>query len=480
MAKAIEAKQQNIHAYVKDMFIKSLEKGDIPWSSTFISTAKPPMNFVRSLEPSAVNRGRYSGINLWIKSIVSKIEGLDSPYWLTPRDVANLGGTVDEEKRNNATTLTHFFRPMTVEEMKGLRKEYGEYYTCDAWRTNGSAASALLEVRNDNKEIYSCGNDFDLNTLTGAFWATRNKSAITKLGFEPVLCDNTEFEPLYSVGRERDRGGRSLLSNSKPEFLGEDSELEGVYWLDRSSVAINADAVLGIPALDQANEALNKLVEVPPTSTEAIDAVIESIDRGFGAEVVNRGNQPRYNTAKDQIIMPDISKYVAKAGVENSDKGKANYYFDLLHELVHSTGHADRIDRLNRQSKDGEDSYAFEELVAEMSASMIAVELGLDKYVKLELSEGYIQGWIKRIEGTKDPKFIVQAASKAEQAVNWIKYGQKYAQDESQDLVSAKALRAETRGEDTTVDLDKPAVAAKPSAVATPTKVTPPKIGRGI
>ena len=95
-----------------------------------------------------------------------------------------------------------------------------------------------------------------------------------------------------------------------------------------------------------------------------------------------------------------------------------DYYSTQFHELVHSTMHEDR---LNRPTADnwGDEVYAKEELVAEMGAGMICGVIGITLAPKHEDNEAaYIASWLKKLNS--DPKLVVQAASKAQQAADYI------------------------------------------------------------
>jgi len=87
----------------------------------------------------------------------------------------------------------------------------------------------------------------------------------------------------------------------------------------------------------------------------------------------------------------------------------------LLHEMGHSTGHRSCLARDmsgGRFSKE----YAFEELIAEMSAVFSSVDLGLD--LKCDLDDkfyenhvAYLQCWLSRLENNPDELFVAAAAA---------------------------------------------------------------------
>lgn len=138
----------------------------------------------------------------------------------------------------------------------------------------------------------------------------------------------------------------------------------------------------------------------------------QAIIEGYkGAPIVkHEGSRAFYRPSTDGINMPPKEAFVKETA----------YYTTLFHEFGHSTGHKDRLDRTGDglgKAAFGSGSYSKEELVAEMSASMLAGHAGiLDDTI--EQSAAYIQSWRQRL--SKDPKLVVQAAGKAQKAVDHI------------------------------------------------------------
>ena len=95
------------------------------------------------------------------------------------------------------------------------------------------------------------------------------------------------------------------------------------------------------------------------------------------------------------------------------------YYSTLFHELSHSTGHKDRLAResLTAKAKFGTTKYGKEELIAEMGATFLCSEAGIEN-TTIDNSAAYIDNWLKRLR--KDANLIVQVASQAQKAVDYI------------------------------------------------------------
>lgn len=97
----------------------------------------------------------------------------------------------------------------------------------------------------------------------------------------------------------------------------------------------------------------------------------------------------------------------------------------MFHEMVHSTGHKTRLDRLESGAAAafGGTEYSKEELVAEIGSAMILGRTGIETSDTIRNNAGYIQHWLSVLKN--DSKFIVSAASKAEKAVEYIYNGNK-------------------------------------------------------
>lgn len=96
------------------------------------------------------------------------------------------------------------------------------------------------------------------------------------------------------------------------------------------------------------------------------------------------------------------------------------YYSTTFHELTHSTGHKNRLDRLKsgQNAAFGSENYSKEELVAEIGSASIMNLLGIETKKTFRNSAAYIQNWLQVLKN--DSKFIVSAAGRAEKAVNYI------------------------------------------------------------
>ncbi len=92
------------------------------------------------------------------------------------------------------------------------------------------------------------------------------------------------------------------------------------------------------------------------------------------------------------------------------------YYSTLAHEHTHWTASAARCDR-QLGKRFGDNAYAAEELIAELGAAFTCAHLSLSTEPREDHAQ-YIQSWLKVLKA--DSKAIFTAASKAQQACDWL------------------------------------------------------------
>ncbi|MEI6856244.1 zincin-like metallopeptidase domain-containing protein [Psychrilyobacter sp.] len=157
----------------------------------------------------------------------------------------------------------------------------------------------------------------------------------------------------------------------------------------------NANDIEGIPELkketklEKTNEELNDLISNLKKSSEC-EIKEEKQDRAY------------YSSLQDIIVLPPQEVFVSQE----------QYLGTMLHEMGHSTGHPDRLNR-SLGNGFGSVDYAKEELRAEISAIFSQKELGIDlKTEHIDNHSAYINSWIEVLKN--DPNEIYKASSDAE------------------------------------------------------------------
>lgn len=142
------------------------------------------------------------------------------------------------------------------------------------------------------------------------------------------------------------------------------------------------------------------------TEIERIEAAEEII-----ANYPNRPHIQYGEAAAWYRVTDDLVNLPPKDLFENADE----FYATAFHELGHSTGHPDRLDRLE-PAFFGSHTYGREELVAEMTAAFLAAEAGIE--TTHQNNAAYLASWIKTIG--EDVKAVVVAAGQAQKAADHV------------------------------------------------------------
>lgn len=155
-----------------------------------------------------------------------------------------------------------------------------------------------------------------------------------------------------------------------------------------------------------------KPVTLPATPAEAdaaADAIVQDYLTREGVKFQHvEGNRAFYRPSDDSVTIPERKQFASTS----------EFYSTIFHELTHSTGHAKRLDRLNKTACFGSAEYSKEELVAEIGAATLVNHVGLETASSFRNSAAYVQSWLKALKN--DKRLIVSATGKAEKAVKLI------------------------------------------------------------
>lgn len=153
-----------------------------------------------------------------------------------------------------------------------------------------------------------------------------------------------------------------------------------------------------------------KLKEVEPI--EAAEKIKEEYKIREGIRIDEMvTNEAYYNPTRDYIKVPCKEQY----------KNIEEFYSTVFHEIVHSTGHKSRLDRMGSGASlasFGSEDYSKEELIAEIGSTTLLNILGIETKKSFRNSAAYIQNWLQILRN--DTKFIVSASGKAEKAIKYI------------------------------------------------------------
>ncbi|WP_300720620.1 zincin-like metallopeptidase domain-containing protein [uncultured Brachyspira sp.] len=161
------------------------------------------------------------------------------------------------------------------------------------------------------------------------------------------------------------------------------------------SVVFNAEQCEGLPAYKE------KLITFNP-----IERAQEILDNS-GAKIIHKKqNEAFYNIVTDTITLP----------LKEQFQSPEAYYRCALHELGHWTAHEKRNNR-DLSGGFGSESYAREELVAEITSFLVGTQCGLG-HEPNDNNVAYLKSWSKAIRD--DPSYLFKAVKDADKAAQLI------------------------------------------------------------
>ncbi len=245
----------------------------------------------------------------------------------------------------------------------------------------------------------------DRRNIEDGRWATFNQIADRKNIYHPGtkwhLKAGSKHVPV-ELWKIRKVGTKELIDFSDyKQIIDKDPDQMKNYQLYSQTYYVYSYAdIEGVPEMEQTKQ---NTVAMPDLQ-EFCDEVLNNI----GVSITHEGSEAYYSPKEDKIVIPSFDRF----------RTAEDYYATRLHETAHSTG---APNRLNRDLKGifGSESYAKEELRAEIASSILFADLKLPASAEtLDNHKAYIQNWIADLE--KDPLILFQAIKDAEKISDYI------------------------------------------------------------
>ena len=202
-----------------------------------------------------------------------------------------------------------------------------------------------------------------------------------------------EFYSVYDIKNKKkvDFADYERLVNERPETK------VNYRLICNTSYVFNASLIEGVPEQDK----------YPYDKSIPTNNFIKKIISKLGVKYSERGNEAFYSPTTDEIVLPESKKFY----------DEYSYYATQLHEISHSTGSKERLNR-NIDFKDKK-SYAREELVAEISSSFLMAKLGIvPESEDYNNHKSYIQSWISILEDK--PNELFKAINESNKVYDYI------------------------------------------------------------
>lgn len=142
---------------------------------------------------------------------------------------------------------------------------------------------------------------------------------------------------------------------------------------------------------------------------------LEAVDRFVGhtgARIVESGSVACYIPTEDVIRMPDGNRFFDTLTSTRAE----SYYSTLCHELTHWTMHPTRLKR-DMSGRFGSESYAMEELIAELGSAFLCARLHITPEVRQDHSQ-YVAHWLRALKN--DKRAIFTASAQAQLAADFL------------------------------------------------------------
>ncbi|MEX2495413.1 MAG: zincin-like metallopeptidase domain-containing protein [Woeseia sp.] len=176
----------------------------------------------------------------------------------------------------------------------------------------------------------------------------------------------------------------------------ETGETPGAIPFLKRFTVFNTDQCEGLP------EAVAAIA--PPPAPRTLEPRVEALIAATGIDFRIGGNRAFYDPSADYVQVPPPQAYFEPI----------NWHRTALHELGHASGHRSRLDR-DLSGSFGSKKYAFEELIAEVTAAFCCASLSIAPTVR---HADYIGSWLDVLR--EDDRAIVRAASAASKAADYI------------------------------------------------------------
>lgn len=145
---------------------------------------------------------------------------------------------------------------------------------------------------------------------------------------------------------------------------------------------------------------------------EALDSLIANQSWVCPIQADKEADGASYSKSRDLIIVPRKEQFRRGSTHEDIYKDGQEFYSSMLHEMIHSTGAASRLNR-EYGKKFGDSLYSKEELVAELGAARVGQVLGFDTRI-IDNNAAYCKGWVSALR--KEPKYVLSLMGDVEKA----------------------------------------------------------------
>ena len=259
------------------------------------------------------------------------------------------------------------------------------------WNAEHTAGRITRPLRH-NGQPYS-----GINILM--LWASAVEQGFTA----PIWMTFKQALELNAHVRKGEKGSLVVYANSITKTRHDDTSGEDV---EREIPFLKGYTVFNVEQIDGLPEIYHAKMEPKFSPVERI-AHAESFFAATKAVIRYGGNRAYYTMEADRIQMPPIEAF----------RDAGSFYQTLGHECIHWTRRQSRLECDFGRKTWGDEGYAHEERVAELGSAGLCADLELTPEVRDDHAS-YIASWLEILNN--DKRYIVQAASYAQKAVDFL------------------------------------------------------------
>ena len=336
----------------------------------------PWANEMISLNPNyrnTITGTTYKGGNIFRIAIGNRLRYL--------RNAELKANATHNEERYNTLSQKNNLTPREIEEFKAVQSERNERLAFANWTGNDPRFVTMSGIQNMNAKRPKDEPEIRIRKGT---------KAIARIEYNKRFEYGTpEWEEEIKRIEKKNPSRAQMLIGDKRDI-----------WINKPTNIFSAECCDNFPPL---------VDEKQLTKTE-IHENCETILVGSEAPIVyDGGGKNYYSLGEDTIHLTRRDYFLSNEA----------FYATALHEIAHSTGHEDRLNRELGKSFGTLEDYALEELNAEFAAAMLSEKYGLPMTEeRLNNHAVYLKSWADAIEN--NPNALDLAMTNASKIVDYI------------------------------------------------------------
>ena len=336
----------------------------------------PWANEMISLNPNyrnTITGTTYKGGNIFRIAIGNRLRYL--------RNAELKANATHNEERYNTLSQKNNLTPREIEEFKAVQSERNERLAFANWTGNDPRFVTMSGIQNMNAKRPKDEPEIRIRKGT---------KAIARIEYNKRFEYGTpEWEEEIKRIEKKNPSRAQMLIGDKRDI-----------WINKPTNIFSAECCDNFPPL---------VDEKQLTKTE-IHENCETILVGSEAPIVyDGGGKNYYSLGEDTIHLTRRDYFLSNEA----------FYATALHEIAHSTGHEDRLNRELGKSFGTHEDYALEELNAEFAAAMLSEKYGLPMTEeRLNNHAVYLKSWADAIEN--NPNALDLAMTNASKIVDYI------------------------------------------------------------